>query len=148
LKLKDSFTSIELDAIIIDIISEYKQLIKDKNITIEFESFENISSFGDPVLVKILLSNIIQNSIKYSKKNSKIIIVLSKNLLSIQDFGIGIKEKDIMYIFDRFYRVDEARGRSGYGLGLSIVKNIANLHNYTIEIKSVFGEYTNFILKL
>jgi len=51
LKLKDSFTSIELDAILIDIISEYKQLIKDKNIIIEFESLENISAFGDPVLV-------------------------------------------------------------------------------------------------
>ncbi|MGB5866650.1 MAG: ATP-binding protein [Arcobacteraceae bacterium] len=146
-ELKAKFEKIELDEILMDIISEYKQLTKDKNIAIEFESLENMVSQGHPLLVKIMVGNIIQNSIKYSNPDSKIIISLKNKELSIQDFGIGIKEKDIKYIFDRFYRVDEARGRGGYGLGLSIVQNIANIHNYTLDIKSSYGEYTKFTIR-
>jgi signal transduction histidine kinase len=146
-ELKQMFEKIELDEIIIDVISEYKELTKDKNIVIEFESLENCIAFGHPLLVKIMIGNIIQNSIKYSNKNSKIIISLKDKELSIKDFGIGIKEKDIKYLFDRFYRVDEARVRGGYGLGLSIVENIVNEHNYKITLESKYGEYTKFIIK-
>jgi signal transduction histidine kinase len=142
--LKSIFVSVDLDEVVIDAIGELTELLKDKNISIEFGAFENIVTNGHIHLLKILIGNIIQNSIKYSHKNSKINISLINNELIIKDFGIGIKNKDIKNIFDRFYRVDEVRGRSGYGLGLSIVNQIAILHNYKIDVKSKYGEFTQF----
>ena len=62
--------------------------------------------------------------------------------MEVKDYGIGIKDTDLIKIFDRFYRVDESRGRGGYGLGLSIVKAIGNIHRFEISIKSEFGKYT------
>ena len=141
-EIVSKFETLEIDEIIIDILSEYKQLTNEKNITIEFKSLENVSTLGDLLLVKIMIGNIIQNSIKYSNNNSKIIISLQNKTLVIKDFGIGIDQKNIKNIFDRFYRVDESRGRGGYGLGLSIVKNISDIHNYTLDIKSELSKYT------
>jgi len=141
-EIVSKFETLEIDEIIIDILSEYKQLVSEKNITIEFDSLENVFTLGDLLLVKIMIGNIIQNSIKYSNNNSKIIISLKNKTLSIKDFGIGIDQKNIKNIFDRFYRADESRGRGGYGLGLSIVKNISDIHNYTIDIKSELSKYT------
>jgi two-component system phosphate regulon sensor histidine kinase PhoR len=98
--------------------------------------------------LRILVGNIIQNAIKYSHKNSTIDIYLDKNILKIKDNGIGIQSDDIKNIFDRFYRVDKSRARGGYGLGLSIVKSISELHNFNITVDSQYNEYTQFIIYL
>ena len=143
-ELISSFVPIDIDEVVIDTIVTFNDISKSKNISIEFDEFENIVSNGHPFLIKILISNIIENSIKYSHKDSRIQISLKNNELIIKDFGIGIKDEDIKNIFDRFYRVDEVRGRSGYGLGLSIVKQIVTLHNYKTEVKSKYGECTSF----
>jgi len=146
-EIQKKFKDIEVDELIMDILSEYKYLTKEKNISIEFESFEHVIAQGDYQLLKILIRNIIQNSIKYSLNDSKIIISLKNKDLLISDFGIGIPKEDLLYIFDRFYRVDKARVRGGYGLGLSIVKNIAKIHNYTIHIESELERFTKFYMK-
>jgi len=145
-EIQEQFESLDIDEILMDIISEYTYLTKEKDITIEFLSFENVKVIGQVNLVKILIANIIQNSIKYSNKDSQILISLDNDILKIKDFGIGIKEEDITRVFDRFYRVNEARSRGGYGLGLSIVKNIADVHSFKLDVKSIYGEYTEFIV--
>jgi heavy metal sensor kinase len=147
IEIQNKFVSLDIDEILMEIISEYSYLTKEKNISIDFLSFENVKSQGYSSLVKVLMSNIINNSIKYSPKESKIIISLEQNTLKVKDFGIGIKEENLEYVFDRFYRVDEARGRGGCGLGLSIVKNIADVHSFELNINSKYGEYTEFIVE-
>ena len=142
--IQNRFEDIEIDEIIIDILSENKKLTLEKNIVIEFKEFNNTICHGHALLIKILVSNIIQNSLKYSNKDSKIIIDLKDDTLLIEDFGIGIKEDDLKNIFDSFYRVNKARGRGGYGLGLSIVKNIALLHHFKLDVTSTIG--TKFIV--
>ncbi len=144
IEIQEQFESLDIDEILVDIITESACLTKEKSIAIEFVSFENVKVIGHVYLVKILISNIIQNSIKYSNKDSQILISLDNDILKIKDFGIGIKKEDISHIFDRFYRVDEARSRGGYGLGLSIVKNIADVHSFKIDVKSNYKEYTEF----
>ena len=89
-----------------------------------------------------MVSNILSNAIKYSHTNSSIDIALYNDGLSIKDYGIGIKKEDLKNIFDRFYRADEARTRDGFGLGLSMVQNIVQIHNFTIDVKSEFGKFT------
>ncbi len=95
-----------------------------------------------------ILSNLMDNAIKYSKKEGTIHLSFSKKLehieMTIQDQGIGIPASDLPHIFERFYRVDKARSREmgGTGLGLSIVKHIVLLHQGTIEAESEEGEGT------
>ena len=68
--------------------------------------------------------------------------------LKIKDYGIGIAEEKIPYIFDRFYRVDEARSQSNnnFGLGLAIAKRICSYYGYEISVESTINEYTIFTI--
>ena len=107
---------------------------------------------SDIALLKLLFKNLIENAIKYGKDNP-INIELKKEKkvkLIIEDFGVGISEKALPHIFERFYREDEARNREikSYGLGLSIVKEIIALLNIDIQIESQINKGTKITLQL
>ena len=147
-EMQSKFETVELDEIITDVIAQNKQLIEEKDIKFKFKKLDSVGCQGHPLLLKILVGNIIQNSIKYSHKSSGIEIYLDKDILKIKDYGIGIQSDDIENIFDRFFRVDKSRGRGGYGLGLSIVKSISELHNFYITVDSQYNKYTQFSINL
>ena len=100
-----------------------------------------------------IIRNIIENAIRYCEKIPEIQISLSvlekEVLIKIEDNGIGIAEENIPYIFDRFYRIDEARNRQigGTGLGLSITKMLLEKYNCSVEVKSVKNVGTVFLMK-
>ena len=105
---------------------------------------------SDITLLKLLFKNLIENAIKYGKDNP-INIELKKEKkvkLIIEDFGVGISEKALPHIFERFYREDEARNREikSYGLGLSIVKEIISLLDIDIQVESQLGKGTKITL--
>ena len=107
---------------------------------------------SDIALLKLLFKNLIENAIKYGKDNP-INIELKKEKkvkLIIEDFGVGISEKALPHIFERFYREDEARNREikSYGLGLSIVKEIITLLDIDIQVESQLGKGTKITLQL
>ena len=107
---------------------------------------------SDIALLKLLFKNLIENAIKYGKDNP-INIELKKEKkvkLIIEDFGVGISEKALPHIFERFYREDEARNREikSYGLGLSIVKEIINLLDIDIQVESETDKGTKITLQL
>lgn len=98
---------------------------------------------------------LIDNAIKYSNPKTEITItskVQNKMVcISVADQGCGIKASDLPHIFDRFYRSDPSRSKEktdGYGLGLSIAHKIIEAHKGSIEVQSVLGEGTTFIVKL
>lgn len=98
--------------------------------------------------------NLVDNSINYSKHSDKVIIGFRKEgsnlLIYVEDHGGGIPEGEIPHLFERFYRVDKARSRTtgGWGLGLSIVKEIIELHGGNITVKSKPGVRTVFTICL
>lgn len=105
--------------------------------------------------LKELLTILIDNAIKYSFDKGEVIVKATKKgnhvQITVQDFGVGIKAVDIPHIFDRFYRADSSRsktGAEGYGLGLSIAKSIVDLHNGRIEVKSTPGHGSTFIVTI
>lgn len=105
---------------------------------------------SDIALLKLLFKNLIENAIKYGKDNP-LNIELKKEKkvkLIIEDFGVGISEKALPHIFERFYREDEARNREikSYGLGLSIVKEIISLLDIDIQVESQLGKGTKITL--
>jgi signal transduction histidine kinase len=96
---------------------------------------------GDKDKIRQLLVILLDNAIKYSKEPIDISITLMRNIVKIEvkDKGMGIPEKEIPHLFERFYRVDGARSRTtgGVGLGLSIAKRIVDMHEGKIDVFSL-----------
>jgi len=101
-----------------------------------------------------VISNLVGNAIKYGKKGGNVNVAFydmdKMVLIEVSDDGIGIEKKDLIRIFERFYRVDKSRSRiqGGTGLGLSIVKHIIEAHEQTIEVKSQLERGTTFTFML
>ncbi len=144
------FEIVNLDEMITLAIKKIKIAADKKNIIIVNNGKKTEiqgNKYGLIDLVVILLDN----AVKYSPKNSKIIISTQKNdgqtILSVKDNGVGIAEKDISHIFERFYRTDSARSKTnigGYGLGLSIAKKITDIHGARISVTSKARKGTEF----
>ncbi len=139
-----TFETIHLDAILLNIIYNYDKQLKNKNIDLKIKTIENIKMNANQVLIESIFSNLIDNAIKYSPKNTNITISLFKDEYDeklhfiIEDEGIGIKKEELPYITDKFYRIDDSRSKKidGFGLGLSIVKNGIELHNGELLVDS------------
>jgi len=105
---------------------------------------------ADREMIQQVLNNLITNSIKYGKDNGRTQIGLydmnANVLVEVSDNGLGIDQKHLPRIFERFYRVDNGRSRElgGSGLGLSIVKHIIEAHNQTVNVRSTPGIGTTF----
>lgn len=114
----------------------------------------NLQILGDFDLLDLALMNLLENAVKYSVKPANIHLKVSEKKdtvqITVEDQGIGIPEHDLPRIFDRFYTVDKARSRKngGAGLGLSIVKLIAEKHGGEITASSRFGHGSSFSLDL
>jgi len=125
-----------------------------RKISVVFLPSADYSVLGDRGQLEMAISNLIENAINYSPDLTQVAIVLTcKDTLvevSVTDQGIGIPEKDIERIFERFYRVDPARSRAtgGTGLGLSIVKHVATNHGGDISVWSNEGSGSTFTIRL
>lgn len=123
------------------------------NIKVKITADNEFEIYGDEDLLKTAVSNLLINAIKYSQSD-KIDIILKKtgnNLnISVKDYGIGIAGEHLNRIFERFYRIDKTRSREtgGTGLELSIVKNIIELHNGTVSVKSTLNKGSEFIISI
>ncbi|MBU5313939.1 GHKL domain-containing protein [Tissierella carlieri] len=163
--LKNSFRSEELDLVLNktrfdmskelrDTITTFIPLYTKEGFCIETSIEDNIEITMDRDKLKQIMYNLLSNSIKYLNEGGKVFITLIGNkdnsIIKVADNGIGIEEKNLPFIFDRFYRSDNSRNKNtgGTGLGLSIVKSIVEAHNGTIDIKSKYGEGTEIIIIL
>lgn len=143
--INEKFELVYIDELLEEVLDKNRSFAQTKNIKYAILSFEPVTQSGDAELLKIALSNIIENAIKYSNQNSHIEIELSKQFVCIRDFGIGMDANEITKIFDKFYRVKSNRHTAkGFGLGLAITKNILQLHNFEIKITSEINKGTEF----
>jgi len=91
-----------------------------------------------------LIGILLDNAFKYSPKAKGVSVKVKDKQIEISDKGTGIPKKDLPHIFDRFYRGDKSRTKDGYGLGLSIAKQIADLHGARIKVDSRLGTGSTF----
>ncbi len=138
-----------------DICKQIEIQAQKKNISLNVNTPQKIVKvYADRFRIRQVFANLLSNSIKYGKENGETSIVITpekdKVSVSISDNGIGLEEKHLPRIFERFYRVDKGRSREqgGTGLGLSIVKHIIEAHHQTISVSSKENEGTTFIFSL
>ena len=139
---------ISLDRIVEEKYEQMRTLAKEKGVVMEMERKESLSVRGDPVKLRQLLLNLLDNAIKYTPEGGKVWLSLERSngfaRITVADTGIGIPEEDLPHIFDRFYRVDKARRDGGSGLGLSICKLIVEAHKGRIDVDSKPGAGSTF----
>ena len=129
-------------------------LARENGIELDCGVKDQCETLGDATKLQQVFYNIIDNAIKYTPRGGSVHIEVSRSgrraIVRISDTGVGIPEKDLPHVFERFYRVDKARSREtgGTGLGLSIVKQIVLLHGGTIDAASREGEGTTFTVEL
>lgn len=148
-------STFSLKAMINDVVSTMTLVANEKGHRLNFEAVAEIPDFyGDRDKLEQVLYNVISNAIKYTPNGGKITIkagrLYSDFFVEVKDNGIGIPEKDLERIFERFYRVDKARSRElgGTGLGLSISKSIIDAHGGSIKVSSEAGKGTKVIISL
>lgn len=136
------------------VLKRLKPIVLKNNIEIIFESMRPVTASIDRVKFIIVLTNIIENAIKYNHPEGWVKITLNADhkffYVDVSDSGIGIPEECKDQVFERFYRVDKARSREtgGTGLGLAITKNIVLLHKGTIKFYSKENEGTTFNIRI
>lgn len=147
-------TSIDLSSITQMVVLGFEALAYERKIDFQYDIQENIHALFIDEQYRQVLSILIDNAIKYSNQGGLVSIVLKKQnssiILEVENTGAGIKEEDLPYIFDRFYKGDKSRQNqhNSYGLGLSIAKSIIDNHGGKITCQSIENEFTKFTLKL
>jgi len=128
----------------------WEQQASEKKINLQLIIPKETIVYADKFYLVIMLDNLLSNAIKYGKNRGHVTVSWDeqKQTLAIQDDGVGIPKEQLTHIFDRFYRIDEARNSviKGYGLGLSIVKKLSDLQNITLTVKSDLGTGSIFTL--
>jgi signal transduction histidine kinase len=136
------------------VVNRMQTTANEKNIKIVLSVEDGVQAYGDEMKIGQLAGILIDNAIKYSPWNSIVRLDVTSNhgivKIAVTDQGKGIPEEHLEHIFDRFYRVDKARLRQtgGYGLGLSIARNIAALHEGEIQVQSAEGQGSVFTVLL
>ena len=152
---KLDLTVFEINEIIRLTIISFENRIDGKNLDVQINFIEDcVYVEADSDAIQRVITNLLDNAIKYSNDNGYIKITVgyhsSNVVISVENSGNGISEKDLKHIWDRFYKADKSRGtdKSGVGLGLFIVKNIIHQHHQKIYAQSVEGKYTRFVFTL
>lgn len=146
---------VEVEKVVAEAVNRMGPSAEVRLVTIE-QSESELTSYvlGDRRQLTSAIYNLLDNAVKYSESDSKVTIEISRDDgwvdICIQDQGIGIPSRDLERIFERFYRVDQARSRStgGTGLGLSIVRHVVNNHKGNIFVESREGLGSTFRLHL
>jgi len=129
------------------ILDSFKYKIKEKDIKFKISIPKKAEIKANKNYFYIMISNLISNAIKYNIKWWTITIDFKFWELSIKDNGIWIEKEELHKIFNRFYKVDKSRNTEWYGIWLSLVKKIVDIHKWKIEVKSKKGKETIFVIK-
>ena len=144
---------VPLDEIVLNAVESQELSAKNNGITLEIKDVEPAKIKGEEILLERMVTNIIDNAIRYTPSGGKVEVSLEKKqkqaVFLVKDTGIGIPDESLPLIFDRFYVVDQSRFKEtgGLGLGLSIVKQVADCHGGVIEVRSEVNRGTEFSVR-
>lgn len=154
-ELSAEFQSVDLNRLLEDTQAHYLTPFNQKRITLDLKPCAaSIQVSLDPVRFAQVLTNILDNALKYTPENGRVEISLQRSAdraeICVQDSGPGVSPQEAEHLFDRFYRADEARNRNdgGSGLGLAIAKSIVEMHHGMIRAESQPGHGLRVLINL
>jgi two-component system, OmpR family, phosphate regulon sensor histidine kinase PhoR len=153
-KITINAKQINLNSLVNEIFINLSTKSKSRQIQLQNNVAENVQIFADRFRLEQMLTNLIDNAIKFNRQNGVVTVSHKRNenndLISVEDSGEGISSEHLNRIFERFYRTDKARSREigGTGLGLAIVKHLALLHNGEVAVSSNLGKGSVFTIEL
>src|SRR6266851_8739018 len=146
---------VDLDSVVAEALDRGRMKATSRGIELAFAGTRRLTVLGEEELLVTALRNLLDNAVAYSAEKTRVVVstrLASKDIveLSVSDQGIGIPERDLERIFERFYRVDPARSRvtGGTGLGLAIVKHVTAAHGGKVTVTSKEGSGSTFTLRL
>lgn len=143
--------AIALDVQLKTMIRHHLWRAEEKGIELSYE-LTPVTFIGDEELLYNAWENLLSNAIKYTNAGGEVRVTLQTTAqhitVCVEDTGIGLTEQQRAQVFERFYRVDEARKKDGTGLGLAIVEEIVHAHNGAVYVKSELGVGSQFIVQL
>jgi signal transduction histidine kinase len=145
---------VPIDAVLRDEGERFEAAAGEAGVELSVRSDERASVLGSGRDLALLVRNLIDNAIRYTRPGGTVEVALGTDaadvVLTVRDTGIGIPQRDLGRIFERFYRVDRARSREtgGTGLGLSIVRHVVENHGGKISVGSELGRGTRFEVRL
>jgi two-component system phosphate regulon sensor histidine kinase PhoR len=136
-----------------DVLNSLSAFASSRNVSLKNLVEENAEVLADPHRLVQMLTNLVDNAIKFNRNGGSVIIryeAAQQDCIRVEDTGEGIPAHHLDRLFERFYRVDRARSRElgGTGLGLAIVKHLAKAHGGEVNVESRFGEGTQFTIEL
>jgi two-component system, OmpR family, sensor histidine kinase SenX3 len=148
---------VDVRRVLVAVLARLRPAARRKNITLSWKLSDSTAPYiirGDETQLTSMLANLVDNAVKYTPPGGQVEVIGESNesevVMRISDTGIGIPEKNLARIFERFYRVDKARSKQtgGTGLGLSIVRHVAENHGGRVTVESVPGEGSTFTIYL
>jgi len=145
---------VDLSSVVAEAVDRVRMKASARGIELAAVCEERVAVLGDEDLLVTALRNLLENAIAYSPDKTRVMISASRDAraaqISVADQGIGIPERDLQRIFERFYRVDPARSRAtgGTGLGLAIVKHVMAAHRGKVTVWSEEGAGSTFTLQM
>lgn len=153
--LRPNFRDVNLTEIVIQTVLMFEKKIEDKNLEVEGLGSERMTAEVDPDLIQQVVYNLVENAVKFINTGGTLSFRFEHSItgnctIGIKNTGEGLKNDEITQVFDRFYKTDSSRGKdtTGLGLGLAISRKIVHLHHGHIVVKSVYGEYTEFLIQI
>lgn len=145
---------VRLDLLSSDVVESLEPLAVERKISLRVQKLAPVTVLGDMARLIQVIMSLVDNALTYTNAGGRVTLSVEKlngfACLTVSDTGIGIAQKDIAHIFERFYRADPARSKAvgGTGLGLSIVDWVVRAHNGTVTVKSQPGRGSSFIVQL
>ena len=149
-----NITEVDINALVELIMPRLRPIAQNRDVEVVYESVRPVTAAVDEVKITQVISNLVENAIKYNKEHGWVRVKLDADhqyfSVEVADSGIGIPAESIDHIYERFYRVDKSRSREigGTGLGLAITRSAILMHRGTIKVESIEGEGTTFTIRI
>ncbi len=149
-----NIAAVDINALAELILKRLRPIARKMDVEVVYESVRPVTAEVDEVRMTLIMSNLVENAIKYNKEHGWVKVVVDADhqyfTFEVSDSGIGIPEDSLTQIYERFYRVDKSHSREigGTGLGLAITKNAVLAHRGFITVTSTEGEGTSFLVKI
>ncbi|MCH5270027.1 MAG: two-component sensor histidine kinase [Lachnospiraceae bacterium] len=149
-----NITAVNMNELTELVLKRLRPIARKKDVELVFESIRPVTAEVDEVKMTLIISNLVENAVKYNKEHGSVTVVLDADhqmfSLKVSDTGIGIPADSLEHIYERFYRVDKSHSKEvgGTGLGLAITRSAVLMHRGSITVQSLEGEGSTFLVKI